>query len=197
MSFLPNEVRPGERIKARDWNRLLKALRVLLNVRPGKGLSWRMNQGGISLELVAQPEIILPGIIEAVHAPGGDPSGPQDLAQVTYDVRIRERPELNWLEGITPRYRALDISVDGQPARVGDDCFVFLRILAGGAREARVWAFTEKEIYAECETPPAAAMSAPVASLMAEVARLRGELAGVQEALGIRQQASGQTGAEA
>lgn len=186
MTAIPPNVKTGEPIKAAHINAIARAVRNLLRIRGGKGVTVASDHGGIRISLTREPEYVLPAIVTAVNSPNGENTA-QDLTQVTYDVKIKGRPEFRELTGKAPDLRNVSTSVDGEPAKVGDECLVYLR-KRGQSQEMRLHILTEKTVFFECEPP---AQAATVTALMAEVARLSARLAAVE---GQSPVASGQIG---
>ena len=172
MTAIPPNVRPGQPIEADHINAIAQAVRNLLRIRGGKGITVSSDKTGIRISLTAPRDEVLVGIIKAVHSPNGENTA-QDLTQVTYDVKIKGRPEFKLLTGMTPEFRNVSTSVDGEPAKVGDKCRVYLT-KRGPNQEMQLHILTEKTAYFECEPP---AQAAAVTALMAEVARLSARVA--------------------
>lgn len=185
MTAIPPLVKKGQPVLASHHNALVLAVRSLLNLRGGDGITVSRSRGVMKISLVQPTRRVVDGIITAVNAPGGDPSGAQDLSQVTYDVKVLGDPTTTEFIGMTPTFGRPDLGVDGQPARVGDPCLIIFR-KRGPAQETKLVILTEKVIHVECQTQAAQLGSGAVlAALQAEIARLTAELAQVRGALGL------------
>ena len=180
MSAVPPLVKKGQPIKADHFNRLAIAVRGLLSMRGGKGVTVTHGRTGIKISLKAAPEYVLPGVITKINSPNGD-NATQDLNLVTYDVKIKGRPEFTEFKTLTPMLGRPDLGVDGQPAQVGDDCDLRFR-KRGANQEVRLHVFTEKTIHQQCDPEAASGngQAALVTGLMAEMARLSARLAALE-----------------
>lgn len=154
MSNRPLTVRPGQQVKASEYNKLVRGINALLDLRAGNGLRITGSGGGmrISLDHDAMRERMLHGVITAVNSPGGENTA-QDLTLVSYDVKVYGDPRYIEFMGVNPYYGRPDINVEGQPGKVGDDCIIFRRQVPGGQPIVRMLVFNEKTIFFDCPPP--------------------------------------------
>lgn len=179
MSAVPPLVKKGQPIKADHYNRLAIAVRNLLRMRGGDGVVVTQGRDGILIRLLAPREYAIEGIITAVHSPNGENTA-QDLTLVKYSAKAIGRPELAEITQKTPDYRNTSTAVDGEPAKVGDPCRLYMR-KRGPNQITKLHVLTENTVFFECPPPAAAATSsALVTGLMAEVARLSARLGALE-----------------
>lgn len=180
MSFeLPPFKRRGEPLRATEWNAVVRHVHRSQRITGGNGILVTKSSTGTRIVLKGVQEYVVSAVITRINSPNGD-NGPQDLSQVTYDVRAKGRPEFAEFTAMTPRYGRPDLGVEGQPAQVGDEVDLRFR-QRGPDQEVFLHVFTEKTIHFECEPP---AQAATVTALVAEVAAMRAELAAIKGGAG-------------
>lgn len=147
---LPKKVRPGQPIRAQDFNLLIDAVAGCL-VKAGTGISALDTPTGVLVSLCAGAVDWVRGRIESTFPP--TPAFPQDLQ---YTVTLCDNPDQvqgPFLPTIARPARGTDAKL--RPAAHGDPCYA-LRVPDGdGTYTVYLWAMTESLAFAPCAQTPA------------------------------------------
>lgn len=157
-------------MKAEDFNRMLAALHLLLNIRGGDGVEVRLSGAGLVIGLAGGgAEEWIPSRISNVYVDENQSAASSD---VVYDIKPIGRPDIGTVTGMIPKYGRPVKDSDGVeiwPAKVGDPCWLIRRPSStppasgtGSGMKAELMVVTEKVAWTGCPPPAARAPAAPV-----------------------------------
>ncbi len=169
-----DEVRPGDPVRAEDYNRIVRVLRALLNVRGGHGITVASTSAGWTIAAAAgagsQPryECHLARIVNVRRTDGLPPIDPGLPADIRYDITLfgpvsganssggTSPGGIGVIEDLLPRYGRPRIGTESEvyPASVGDLCWYLVTPTGDneGTLRGDLWVISERDASTACGT---------------------------------------------